>query len=100
MKVGYLYIVTCESFPGWVKVGITSNPGKRLQTYQTASPFRNYKMVYTLECPNFKEAEKKIKDTMHYFALDIKNEWYQVDLNIAITRLEEQLSEPIDKMLR
>jgi len=99
MKKEYLYIITCENFPEWVKVGITTNPTKRLQTYQTASPFRNYKMVYTLECANYRIEEKKIRDTMKYFALDMKNEWYRVDVNIAITRLEEQLSEPTDKML-
>jgi len=99
MSVAYLYIITCDSFPNWVKVGVTSNPKKRLQTYQTCSPFRNYKMIYTLECPNAYAAEKRIRDAMHYFALDRKKEWYQVDVNIAITRLEEQLLEPTNKVL-
>ena len=93
MKKGYLYIITNESFPGWVKVGTTENLTQRLHTYQTGDPFRKYKIVYSLHHPKFRDAEKKIKDTMKYFALEMKNEWYKVDLNIAKSRLDEQLED-------
>jgi hypothetical protein len=90
---GYLYIITNTSFPGWVKVGTTGNLNKRLQTYQTGTPFRNYKLEFSLSHPEYKIAEKKIKDTMSYFAKSTHHEWYEVDLNIAKSRLIEQLDE-------
>lgn len=93
MEGNYLYIITNDAFPGWVKVGTTDNLTKRLQTYQTGDPFRRYRVVYSIHHPQYREAERKIKETMKRFALSIKNEWYEVDLSIAKSRLDEQLEE-------
>lgn len=86
---GFIYIITNEYYPDWVKIGITKNLKRRLQTYQTYSPLRNYKLLYSVEHSNCREGERKIRDMMKYFALDIKNEWYQVDFEIAKVRLDE-----------
>lgn len=91
MKSGYLYVITNESFKGWVKIGVTENLEKRLQSYQTSSPYRNYKLEYSLHHPRYLEAEKKIKETIKPFSLDIKHEWIKIDLNMARSRLEEVL---------
>ncbi len=93
MKGGYLYIVTNDAFPEWVKVGITTNLKERLHLYQTCDPHRGYKLVYSLHHPKYKEAEKRIREVMKHFALDTKGEWYQVDLEMAKSRLEEQLED-------
>ena len=45
-KEGYLYIISNNNFPGYYKVGVTSDIKSRLRTYQTASPLRNYKIEY------------------------------------------------------
>ncbi len=91
--MGYLYIITNPSFPNWVKVGTTTNIKNRLHTYQTSSPHRDYKVEYCILHPDYLIAEKKIKETMKAFAKSIKNEWYEIDLTMAIPRLEEQLEE-------
>lgn len=91
--MGYLYIITNEAFPSWVKIGTTENLTKRLNTYQTGDPFRKYQIVYSVQHPMYLDAEKKIKDVMKHFALEIKNEWYKVDLAMAKSRLDEQLEE-------
>jgi hypothetical protein len=91
LKSGYLYIVTNDAFPGWVKVGTTWSLTDRLHTYQTGDPFRQYKLRYSLHHPSFREAERKIKETIKPFALDIKGEWYRIDLNMARSRLDEVL---------
>ena len=69
------------------------NLTERLHVYQTGDPFRKYRIVYSIQHPKYKEAEKKIKETMKYFASEMKNEWYRVDLGIAKSRLDEQLEE-------
>lgn len=89
--MGYLYIITNPNFPGWVKVGTTTNLKARLQGYQTSSPYRDYKVEFLLEHPNYLDAEKRIHNSMKMFCLDRKNEWFQVDLSIAKTRIEEDL---------
>jgi hypothetical protein len=93
MKTGYLYIITNKAFPGWVKVGTTSDMLERLHVYQTGDPFRGYKVEYILHHPKFREAETKIKEVMKYFALEIKGEWYRIDLEMAKSRLDEALDE-------
>lgn len=91
--MGYLYVITNEAFDGWVKVGTTDNLTKRLHTYQTGDPLRRYRVVYSVHHPKYREAEKKIKEVMKHFALAIKGEWYQIDLNFAKSRLDEQLED-------
>jgi predicted GIY-YIG superfamily endonuclease len=90
---GYLYIITNENFSGWCKVGITKDLKARLNHYQTSSPFRNYKLIYSIRHPLYLEAEKKIKDTLKPFAKSIRNEWYEVDITMAKHRLDEQLEQ-------
>lgn len=93
MKAGYVYIITNPVHIGWVKVGITENINARLRTYQTSDPNRNYKVEYYILHPDYCKAEKKIKESMKYFAKRIKNEWYEIDLNMAKSKLDEQLSD-------
>jgi predicted GIY-YIG superfamily endonuclease len=93
MDGGYLYIITNDSFPGWIKVGISKDLNARLNHYQTGSPHRNYKLIYSIRHPLYLEAEKKIKDTLKPFAKSIRNEWYEVDITMAKHRLNEQLEE-------
>ena len=88
---GYLYIIINKSWPGWLKVGTTRNLNTRLQTYQTSSPFRDYELIYSIKHPHYLEAEKNIKKQMKHFAKQIRNEWYEVDLQVAKIRLLEQL---------
>ena len=88
---GYLYLITNNAWPGWIKVGTTKNINTRLRSYQTGSPFRDYSVVYSVKHPLYLEAEKKIKEQMHYFASEIRNEWFKVDLKIAKDRLENSL---------
>lgn len=90
-KSGYLYVISNKSFPNWVKIGITENLEKRLQQYQTASPFRDYVLEYSLYHPKYKIAEKRIKEAIKPFALEIKKEWYRISVDFAISRLQEQL---------
>jgi len=73
-----------------------------LQTYQTSSPYRDYRIVYSIEHAEYREAERRIKETMVPFAKRVKGEWYEIDLGIAKSRLDEQLEswgEPLIKLI-
>lgn len=91
MKSGYLYVISNENFPDWIKIGVTENLEKRLNQYQTASPFRNYKLEYSLHHPKYLEAEKRIKETIKPFAKSIRNEWFEISIPMAKSRLDEVL---------
>jgi len=90
-KEGYLYIISNNNFPGYYKVGVTSDIKSRLRTYQTASPLRNYKIEYYINHSDCYEAEKQISKKLRYFATEIKNEWFKCDLEIVKGRLDESL---------
>jgi len=92
-KEGFVYIISNKAFPNFYKIGVTQDITSRLRTYQTSSPLRDYKIEYYIFHPDAYKAESDIRDMMKYFAMSIKNEWYEVDLNIAKCRLDETLDE-------
>jgi predicted GIY-YIG superfamily endonuclease len=90
---GYIYIISNPSHKGWLKIGVTENIQDRLHVYQTSDPNRNYKVEYYISHPDCYKAEKQIKEMMKYFALNIKNEWFECDLGVAKVRLDETLED-------
>jgi hypothetical protein len=88
---GYLYIIENKAWPNWLKIGTTKNIKSRLSSYQTSSPFRDYKVLFLIKHPDYLKAEKNIKEQMKMFALSIKNEWYEIDIDNAKKRLLEQI---------
>lgn len=88
MNYGYLYIISNTAWPSWIKVGSTSNIKNRLNTYQTSSPFRNYVLIFLIKIIDYKDAERDVRDFMRPFAKSIKNEWFEVDQDIAKSQLE------------
>lgn len=97
-KDGYVYIISNSNFPNYYKVGVTKDIESRLRTYQTSSPHRDYKVEHYIYHPDCYSAEVKIREKMKYFATDIKNEWFRVDLTFAKQRLDETL-EPEENIL-
>lgn len=97
-KQGYVYIISNNNFPGYYKVGVTTDIKSRLRAYQTSSPLRNYKVEYYIHHPDCYDAEKKITEKLKYFASEIKNEWVKCDLEIVKNRLDESL-EPEENVL-
>lgn len=93
LKAGFLYIVTNAAFPGFVKVGATENLDARLRAYQTSDPKRAYKMVFSIAHPDCYAGEKMVKELMKPFSKSRKNEWYEIDVHMAIPRLEEAVEE-------
>lgn len=91
MKPGFLYIITNPSHLGWVKIGVTEDINARLHVYQTGDPKRGYKVEYYIKHPDCYKAEKKIVELMKPFALSRKNEWFEVDVEIAKARLDDTL---------
>ena len=90
-KEGYIYIISNINFSGYYKIGVTQDIDARLRTYQTSSPFRDYKVEYYIHHPNCYKAEKQIQEKMHYFATDRKKEWFKCSLELIKNRLDESL---------
>ena len=80
---GYVYIIANPLFKGKYKIGIASDPKKRLNSYQTSDPSRNFKLVYSKKTPKYKEIEKHI--IKNY---ESKYEWVKGKLEKIIKDIE------------
>lgn len=83
---GYVYVVINRAWPGLVKIGCTGDCQKRLQQYNTGSPYRDYEMVHHVYNNDRRAAEKSVHDT---FGKDRhKNEWFWANITEAMMALE------------
>lgn len=77
-NIGYIYILTNPAYSEYVKIGKSIKLGMRLSTYNTGSPFRDYKYEFVLETNKTSEIES-------YFNTNFEssNEWYKMSIDEA-----------------
>lgn len=72
-NAGIVYMISNPSFPNHVKIGMTQNLNKRLATYQTYDPYRQFKVEHYEFVCNRKQNERKILNSVR---VDIeRGEW-------------------------
>ncbi|URQ04224.1 hypothetical protein vBEclMUFV01_256 [Enterobacter phage vB_EclM-UFV01] len=85
IKEGFIYCITNPAFKGWYKIGSSVDVYDRLNSYQTYSPLRDYK----LECYYF--SENRIKEEFSYHkSLNAEGEWIKGDINSIIKLFKEK----------
>lgn len=87
---GHVYIITNDAWRGWVKVGKAVDAHDRLNSYQTSSPMRDYKLYAAWNVKNRDDAER-LAHTMLDNKFERRNEWFRCDADVAATLLEEVL---------
>lgn len=72
---GILYLCTNPAWPEWVKVGTTSedNKKKRLNMYQTSSPFKDFEFETIINTPHNMILEDAV--LIHFNKLKTPTEW-------------------------
>lgn len=58
VKEGFVYVISNPTWPGFYKIGMSTNPKRRLAQYQTYSPHRDYKLEWFGFFFNRREGEK------------------------------------------
>lgn len=76
---GFVYLVINPSYPGWIKVGQTSDYEGRLATYQTASPHADYKMIKIKWVEDRRPVEQHILDKARKI-FPVKGEWIKANI--------------------
>lgn len=72
-RCGIVYVITNPAYPGYFKVGMTSDLDTRLKSYQTYDPLQRFKVEHYSFVLDRRKAEKQI---LEKFKLDIvKGEW-------------------------
>lgn len=82
---GHVYAFVNNAWPGWVKIGMSANWEKRLDSYQTSSPHRDYKMLEVSDrVENRDRAEKQAHKIAEEKASERSGEWFQITEQNAI----------------
>ena len=80
---GSVYLIVNEVWPGWIKVGESSDPDRRLKNYQTGDPFRNYTLVDSFWFKDRKLAEKGIHSILKTEGYESEGEWFKIKESIV-----------------
>lgn len=102
---GYVYAIVNDAWPDWVKLGCAKNVDDRLTSYQTYSPFRDYRVIAKIWCDERYKKEKEMQKVFQEFSsmrgvtdsVDRKFEWFKIDRLLAIKLLNYQIQENDDE---
>tara|TARA_B100000780_G_scaffold261638_1_gene214227 strand:- start:366 stop:890 length:525 start_codon:yes stop_codon:yes gene_type:complete len=86
---GDVYIITNKAWPEWVKIGKAIDATDRLKGYQTSDPFRAYELYHSVTKENRHTSELEAQKALEALSKDRKNEWFKVDLETAVSCIEE-----------
>jgi adenine specific DNA methylase Mod len=89
---GYVYLVTNEAWPDWIKVGRAINTKTRLKAYQTSSPLRDYEILIKHKCTNTQKLESILLEDIKEHADEFRGEWLKIDRAIALNLFKHIVS--------
>ena len=88
LKDGVVYVISNKAWEEWCKVGHTRQPDRRLSSYNTGCPFRDYE-IHGYE---FFKDRMKIEKYIHFFlkqkGIKRKNEWYKCTPEYVLEKLK------------
>lgn len=84
----YVYLIQNTTWSDWVKVGVTSDITSRLKHYQVSTPHKDFQIIYKIEVDDKFSSEKIAKDKLKDVAKSTKNEWFEVDHDLAVNILD------------
>ena len=81
---GYVYCITNKAWEGWVKVGKAVNLENRLCSFNTSTPFRDYKIIFSRPFSHTSRAEYFLLHKLSKQSKTTSGEWFEIDINKAI----------------
>lgn len=85
---GYIYAINNPAWPDWIKIGKARDPYIRCNSFKTASPFRDYEIVYVLETNNYTIVEEKAHRLAAEIAQERRYEWFKITVQEAVDVLQ------------
>lgn len=80
---GYIYVISNKAWSNHYKIGITKDVEDRLANYQTYSPFKDFKVEYSVYTENYLNIESEICKLYN-----TSSEWIKDDKNNIIKKIE------------
>ena len=76
---GHVYAIVNEAWPGWVKIGMSVDWERRLDSYQTSSPHRDYRVLgVTRRISDRHRAEARTHVIAEETAAERSGEWFRI----------------------
>jgi len=91
---GFLYAITNPAWKEWVKIGMAVNAEDRLKSYQTSSPFRDYKLSIGMPVKDRRLAEAEAHKQAEEIATERNGEWFKMSLDSA-NKLVKEISQEL-----
>lgn len=89
LRCGYVYAISNPAWPDFVKIGCAVDVYDRLQTYQTSSPLRDYRLIAYA----FTEDRLELESKLHSMC-DSSNEWVKMSQEDARVLVNSQVTYP------
>jgi|TARA_R110000787_G_scaffold275767_1_gene384504 hypothetical protein len=86
---GFVYVMSHPLMSPWIKVGHSRDPDRRLSTYNTGCPKREYKLEGYEYFENRKEIEKNIHSRLDDEGIQRKSEWFNCSSDYVLNILGE-----------
>lgn len=85
---GRVYALVNPAWPGLIKIGSSTDIGLRLRTYQTGSPYRDYKIIaWSSVFAAVKRVESAVHRSLALYKVDGSREWFRISPVQAIAAL-------------
>lgn len=93
----FVYVIEAVAVFPLVKIGIASNPNRRLAQLRTSSPFK-LSLARIISTPSRLAASEVERATFSVLSLQrMKGEWFSVPVAIAIDAVEKATFEAMDR---
>jgi hypothetical protein len=83
---GFVYVMTNPAFPGWVKIGSTTDLQSRLAGYQTGDPHASFEYNHYKFFPLRKQVEAKLH--LQFGNRRGTGEWFEISIEEAIDAID------------
>lgn len=94
---GFVYLIVHPMFAGWVKVGSTTNPRRRLGSYLTGDPERRYRMLAAVPTADRRLAEWLAHERLTRLGFERQSEWFAVAPAFAERVVRRAIAEADDE---
>lgn len=79
---GNIYLISNPAWVGWLKLGRAFSVKDRLRHFQTSSPFRDYKVEYSIDVEDARAMETVIQNKLSQKCTK-NNEWFKLKVTDA-----------------
>jgi|SRR6185437_2315610 len=78
-KPGFLYMIDHPFYPGCIKVGIETSPGKRLIDANCWDPMQGYECVYREAFVDPRKVERFLQYELKDYRIHSRREWFRLE---------------------